>query len=151
MDSNELAELLYVAYNRDESEKYNLKKALNAGYEDLYSTAPDVLDKRMKELDIKIEQDAIKKANETIFDVVEESEKQRRVKAKEARLDELIDQMAKSLINENKIAVGEEVAEAAIDKIDKDSKKKTKTKEGGEKDGKEEKTTTRRRKTTRTI
>ena len=46
---------------------------------------------------------------------------------------------------------GEEVAEAAIDKIDKDSKKKTKTKEGGEKDGKEEKTTTRRRKTTRTI
>ena len=151
LDSNELAELLYVAYNRDESEKYNLKKALNAGYEDLYSTAPDVLDKRMKELDIKIEQDAIKKANETIFDVVEESEKQRRVKAKEARLDELIDQMAKSLINENKIAVGEEVAEAAIDKIDKDSKKKTKTKEGGEKDGKEEKTTTRRRKTTRTI
>ena len=132
LDSNELAELLYVAYNRDESEKYNLKKALNAGYEDLYSTAPDVLDKRMKELDIKIEQDAIKKANETIFD-------------------ELIDQMAKSLINENKIAVGEEVAEAAIDKIDKDSKKKTKTKEGGEKDGKEEKTTTRRRKTTRTI
>lgn len=151
LDSNELAELLYVAYNRDESEKYNLKKALNAGYEDLYSTAPDVLDKRMKELDIKIEQDAIKKANETIFDVVEESEKQRRVKAKEARLDELIDQMAKSLINENKIAVGEEVAEAAIDKIDEDSKKKTKTKEGGEKDGKEEKTTTRRRKTTRTI
>ena len=151
LDSNELAELLYVAYNRDESEKYNLKKALNAGYEDLYSTAPDVLDKRMKELDIKIEQDAIKKANETTFDVVEESEKQRRVKAKEARLDELIDQMAKSLINENKIAVGEEVAEAAIDKIDKDSKKKTKTKEGGEKDGKEEKTTTRRRKTTRTI
>ena len=102
-------------------------------------------------LEIKLEQDAIKKANETIFDVVEESEKQRRVKAKEARLDELIDQMAKSLINENKIAVGEEVAEAAIDKIDKDSKKKTKTKEGGEKDGKEEKTTTRRRKTTRTI
>ena len=151
LDSNELAELLYVAYNRDESEKYNLKKALNAGYEDLYSTAPDVLDKRMKELDIKIEQDAIKKANETIFDVVEESEKQRRVKAKEARLDELIDQMAKSLINENKRAVGEEVAEAAIDKIDKDSKKNTKTKEGGEKDGKEEKTTTRRRKTTRTI
>ena len=143
LDSTELAELLYAAYN--------LKKALNAGYEDLYSTAPDVLDKRMKELDIKIEQDAIKKANETIFDVVEESEKQRRVKAKEARLDELIDQMAKSLINENKIAVGEEVAEAAIDKIDKDSKKKTKTKEGGEKDGKEEKTTTRRRKTTRTI
>ena len=32
LDSNELAELLYVAYNRDESEKYNLKKALNAGY-----------------------------------------------------------------------------------------------------------------------
>ena len=80
LDSTELAELLYIAYNRDEAELFNLRKALNSGYEDLYSTAQDVLDKRMKELDIKIEQDAIKKANETIYDIVEESEKERRAK-----------------------------------------------------------------------
>ena len=146
----ELAELLYVAYNRDESETFNLRRALNAGYEDLYSTAPDVLSKRMKELDLKIEQDAIKKANETIYDVIEESEKQRKVRQKEAELDALIDQMAKALIEENKRSVGADVAEAAIEKIDNDSKKKkTKEKEGGEEDGKKTKTT--RRKSTRSI
>lgn len=149
LDSTELAELLYVAYNRDESELFNLRRALNAGYEDIYSTAPDVLDKRMKELDIKIEQDAIKKANETIYGVIEESEKQKRVKRKEEELDKLIDQMAKALIEENKRAVGAEVAEAAIEKIDEDIKNKTKEKEGGEEDGKKTKTT--RRKTTRTV
>lgn len=149
LDSTELAELLYVAYNRDESEMFNLRKAFNAGYEDLYSTAPDALDKRMKELDIKIEQDAIKKANETIYDVIEESEKQRKVKQKEEALDKLIDQMAKALIEENKRSVGADVVEAAVEKIDKDSKKKTKEKEGGEEDGKKTKTT--RRKSTRTV
>ena len=149
LDSTELAELLYVAYNRDESEMFNLRKAFNVGYEDLYSTAPDVLDKRMKELDIKIEQDAIKKANETVYDIMEENEKQRRVKQKEDELDRLIDQMAKALIEENKRSVGADVAEAAIEKIDNDSKKRTKEKEGGEEDGKKTKTT--RRKSTRAI
>lgn len=149
LDSTELAELLYVAYNRDESEMFNLRKAFNAGYEDLYSTAPDVLDKRMKELDIKIEQDAIKKANETVYDIMEENEKQRRVKQKEDELDRLIDQMAKALIEENKRSVGADVAEAAIEKIDNDSKKRTKEKKGGEEDGKKTKTT--RRKSTRAI
>ena len=104
----------------------------------------------MKELDLKIEQDAIKKANETIYDVIEESEKQRKVRQKEAELDALIDQMAKALIEENKRSVGADVAEAAIEKIDNDSKKKkTKEKEGGEGDGKKTKTT--RRKSTRSI
>ena len=149
LDSTELAELLYVAYNRDESEIFNLRRALNAGYEDMYSTAPDVLDKRMKELDIKIEQDAIKKANETIYDVIEKNEKQKRAKRKEEELDKLIDQMAKALIEENKRAVGADVAEAAIEKIDKDSKKKTKEEKVGEEDGKKTKTT--RRKSTRSI
>ena len=150
LDSTELAELLYVAYNRDESETFNLRKALNAGYEDLYSTAPDVLDKRMKELDLKIEQDAIKKANEAIYDVVEENEEQRRAKRKEEELNKLIDQMAKALIEENKRSIGQDVAEEAIEKIDKDSKKKeTKEEKGGDKDG--EKTKTTRRKSTRTV
>ena len=154
LDSTELAELLYIAYNRDEAELFNLRKALNSGYEDLYSTAPDVLDKRMKELNIKIEQDAIKKANETIYDIVEESEKERRVKQKEAELNDLIDQMAISLIKQNKRSIGDDLADEAVEKIEKEkkNKKKAKTeeKEGGDKDGKKEKTT-RGRKSTRTV
>lgn len=149
LNSIELAELLYVAYNRDESEKFNLQRALNSGYEDLYSTAPDVLDKRMKELDIKIEQDAIKKANEVVFDVIEENEKQKRAKRKEQALDELIDQMAMALIEENRSSLGNEVTDKSIEKIETQNKKETEEK-GGETHGKKETKTT-RRKTTKSI
>lgn len=146
LDSTELAELLYVAYNRDESERFSLRRALNSGYEDLYTTAPDVFAKRIKELDIKIEQDAIKKANEVIFDVIEENENQRRAKQKEDELDELIDQMAMTLIEENRRSLGEDVTNGAIEKIKEDTKKtknKTKNEKGGEEDGKKTKTTRR--------
>lgn len=150
LDSISLAEFLYVAYNRDESEIFDLSKALGSGYEDLYSVAPDVWDKRMKELDIKIEQDAIKKANEAIYNVMEESEKQKRVKQKEEELAELIDQMAEALIEENKKSIGYDVAEKAIEKIEKvNKKKKVNEEKGGEENG--EKTKTTRRKSTRTI
>ena len=144
LDSTELAELLYVAYNRDESETFNLKRALNAGYEDLYSTAPDVLDKRMKELDIKIEEDAKKKANEVILNVMEENQKQKRIKQKEEELDKLIDQMAMSLIEDNKRTLGTEVVDGAINKIQNDIKKKTEEEKGGDVNGKKTETTRRR-------
>lgn len=144
LDSIELAELLYVAYNRDESELMDLKRTLNSGYEDLYSTAPDVFEKRIKELDLKAEEESIKKANEIVIETIEESQKEKRAKRKEAELDKLIDQMAMALIEENKKSLGEDVAEKAVEKIKRGRKKKTEEK-GGEDNGKEtEKTTTRR-------
>lgn len=144
LDSVELAELLYVAYNRDESEKLDLTKALNAGYEDLYSTAPNVFEKRIKELDIKIQEEATKKANEVLVEAIEEDSAERQAKAKEAKMDELIDEFAKILINDNKKSFGPDVAEKAIEKIDTKSKeRKAKEKEGGEKDVKKTKTTRR--------
>lgn len=147
LDSMELADLVYVAYNRDESDRFDLKRALNAGYEDLYSTAPDVFDKRMKELDIRIEKEAVRKANDAIKNVVEESEKERRAKEKEARMDQLISQMAKTIIEQNKRSIGPDIAEEAEEKIDKEAKKLAKEKKGGKDDGKEERTTATRRTT----
>ncbi len=41
LDSNELVDLLYIAYNRDDAEIYGIDKAGEAGYNELYSTAPD--------------------------------------------------------------------------------------------------------------
>ena len=63
--SKELIELLYMAYNRDEAETFGIDRALKAGYNELYSTAPDVYEKREKELDKIIEQKAIDKLEET--------------------------------------------------------------------------------------
>ena len=117
LDSDELAELLYIAYNRDESEIYDLRKAIRAEYDELYTTAPDVLDKRMKELDRKIEEDAIRKANDAVSEAMEESEKAKKVKQKEEQLDQLINQMAEIIIEENKTLVGEEVASRAKEKL----------------------------------
>ena len=150
LNSTELTELLYVAYNRDESETFNLQRALNAGYEDLYSTAPDVLDKRMKELDLKVEEDAIKKANEAVFSIIEENEKEKAVKRKEKELEDLIDQMAMAIIDDNKSSVGSDVADRAIEKIAVERGKR-KTKEKEEKDDEQKTKKTTRRKSTKSI
>ena len=48
LTSNELVELLYMAYNREEAETFGLDKAIQAGFNQMYSTAPDVLKKKMK-------------------------------------------------------------------------------------------------------
>lgn len=140
LDSKQLAELLYVAYNRDEADVYELDKALDAGYDDLYSTAPNVLQKRMKELDKKIEEDAQKLVNQKLKEAILDSEEEKRVKQKEAQMDELINQMAQVIIEENQDMVGKNIADRAIKKIKEDGN----TKEG--KDEKEQKTTRGRRK-----
>ena len=142
LNSNELAELLYVAYNRDDSEIYGMERALNARYDELYSTAQDVLDRKMKALDKKVEEDAERRANEALLEVVEESKKEREVREKEENLNDLISQMAKIIIDENESLVGQDIAEKAKEKIDEESKE-----EGGE-DNVEKEKTVRRRKTT---
>ncbi|MFR5683709.1 MAG: hypothetical protein ACLUD1_06560 [Clostridia bacterium] len=76
MDSYELADLLYVAYNRDEAEVYGLNRALKAGYDELYSTAPDVMEKKMKELRERIEKEAYDRANQEIERAQTELEKE---------------------------------------------------------------------------
>lgn len=128
LNSEELAELLYVAYNRDESEVYDLDKALNAGYDELYSTAEDVLDKRMKELDKKVEYEAKKLANETVMEVMEERENARRVKQQEAEMEDLIRRMASYMVEENESLIGKDVADVAKKKINREGKKEEKVK-----------------------
>lgn len=143
LNSNELAELLYMAYNREDADIYQLNQALNARYDELYVTAPDVLDKRMKVLDQRIEEEAIRKANEKLLEAAQESEKEREVRRKERDLQDLIGRMAKMIIDENEQLVGEETAQRAKEKIDEET---AKNKRKGGKANEEKETTTRRRK-----
>ena len=117
LDSVQLAELLYIAYNRDDAEIYDLDRALNAGYDELYSTGEDVLSKRMKELDKKIEMDAQILANDSLKEAMTESEQQRAVRKKEEQMDELIKQMAQIIIDDNKEIVGADIAQKAKEKV----------------------------------
>ena len=116
LDSNELVELLYVAYNRDEAEVYGVDKAIRAGYTELYSTAPDVLDKKMKAIDKEIEEKALEKAKSVVDKV--KSEKEKIVEKKEETMEELIDDFAKLIINDNKRYIGKDIADEAISEID---------------------------------
>lgn len=145
LDSTELIELLYVAYNRDDSDMYNLNSLLGAGFEELYSTAPDVLEKRSRELDKKIEEEAKKKANEKVLEAVDETERQKEVRKKEENMNKLIDEMAKMFISDNERYIGEDIANKAKEKIDEESEEK-----GGKVDDKKEKTKTTTRRTRKT-
>ena len=128
LNSNELVELLYMAYNRDEAEVYGLDKALKAGYDELYSTAPDVVDKQMKALDKEIEMEAIEKAKQKVSEV--KTEKQRKLKEKREQKEDLVDELARLIIKENEQTLGKDIAKDAIEKIDKEKNKE----EGGTKD-----------------
>ncbi len=141
MDSNDLAELLYVAYNRDESETYGIDKALKAGYGELYSTAPDVLDKRMEAINKQVEEKALELAKQKVDEV--KSEKEKIVEKKEQNFDNLVQELAELIVKENKDYVGKDVAEEAIKRIKNESTKE----EEGDSDVKEEKKTARTRRT----
>ena len=139
LDSNSLADLLYVAYNRDDAEVYGVDKAIQAGYDELYSTAPDVLDKKMKALNEQIEKEAFDKANQKVMEA--KSDKQKALEKKQDSMEDLIDQMAKMIIEQNKNIVGKEIAQNAIEKVNQDKAKrkgrpkKQEAEEGGTKRG----------------
>lgn len=137
LSSKELVDLLYVAYNRDESERFGIDKAMKAGYDELYSTSQDVFEKKIKVLDNEIKDKAIDLANETIEKV--KSKSQQIAEDKQSKFEELVKKMAEIVISDNKSYVGEDIANKAIKELNNDSM------EGGEVTNEKEKRTTRKR------
>lgn len=62
MKSDELAEMLYIAYNKDDADVYNIKKAIDNGFYRLYSTAQDVLEKKKIAIDNQVAEQAVNEA-----------------------------------------------------------------------------------------
>lgn len=117
LNSIELSELLYVAYNRDESDILGIERAIAAGYDSLYVTAPDVLDKKKKNLDKVIEEKAWNLANKAVENARTKSKKEKEIEEKEENLDELIKQMAQVIVEQNSRRLTKEVADGAINEI----------------------------------
>lgn len=91
LSSEEIAELLYVAYNRDDSELLQFSKALDGQYDALYSTGKDVLEKRQAKLDAEIAEQAVELATDSIvradkYKQIEELKKEQRIKEKATEL-----------------------------------------------------------------
>ena len=133
LNSLELAELLYMAYNRDEAETYNLEKEIRAGLMEMYSVSTDVFEKKLQLLDKQIQDEAIDLANQNIEKA--KSKLQKMAEKKEEEKDDLVQQMAKLILEENKDYIGDEVAQEAIRELEKqleeeekkEQEKKTKT------------------------
>lgn len=68
--SEDLAELLYIAYNKDEADTYSVRKAIENGYYRLYSTSEDIQTKKRKALDKEIEEKAIAMAEEALTNAI---------------------------------------------------------------------------------
>ncbi len=130
-----------MAYNRDDSEILNLQNALRSGYNDMYTTAPDVLDKRMKELNKVIEQKAVEMAQNSL-EKAQNNKKYVEVKRRESQIDELAKEMAVAILEENKKYVDGELIDMAKEDITNES-------EGGNKDVQEKKTRGRKKATSK--
>ena len=81
----------------------------------------------LKALDEQLQRDALKLANEKIQEV--KSEKEKLLEKKEKSFDEILIEIAKDLLKKNKLRIGKDVAEKAIEKIDEERKTKPKKKE----------------------
>ena len=120
LSSVELADLLYFAYNRDEAEVYGVDKAIRAGYNELYSTAQDYMDKKMDILDKQIEKEALDLASEKVAQV--QTEKQKEYQRKVETEDDIINNLAQLIIQENEAMLGKDIAEKAKEKVRKERK-----------------------------
>ena len=115
-------ELLYLAYNRDQSEVYTLRNALNSEYDKLYSTAKDVLETKKQRLERQVEENAAKLAAKSIIDADKEQREKLRQEAKireraEEMVDEYKDEMSNSLYKAAKEKVkNTDIQEAIQDK-----------------------------------
>lgn len=74
LDSNELADLIYTAYNRDDKSLLSVKEAIESGFYRLYSTAEDAFIKKRKMLKSEIENEAKIKALVALKDAIENDE-----------------------------------------------------------------------------
>ena len=121
LDSKELVELLYMAYNRDDAEVYGLNTVLDAQYDSLYSTSQDVFEKKLRYLDRIIQEKASEKANEAVEKA--RSKAQEAAENREQNMDELINSLAQIIIKENRQYIGADVAEQALKEIEEEEEK----------------------------
>lgn len=126
LDSQGLIELLYNAYNREDADVFNAKQAMAAGFEEMYSTAPDVFDKKIKLLDQEIQNKAVKIANEAVNEA--RSDKEMMIRLREQNANNMIFDFAENLIKENENYLGKDIAEDAKVKL---RRKKKETQKGG--------------------
>lgn len=121
LNSFELVELLYNAYNRDDSEMFSVEKAIEAGYDELYVDAESAIDKKIVALNNEIQSRAKEEAKKALDEVLDErNEELRNI---ENNIDNVIEELAKQMILDEAKNIPNKVKEQAIEKIEKIERK----------------------------
>mgnify|MGYP007131981917 CR=1 FL=1 len=130
MNSTQLVDLLYTAYNRDEAEVFSVDRAVRAGYNELYTTAPDVLDKKMRKIDEKIEEKALEMINNSVLEA--RNAKEQEIYEKEMQFARLVQERAEMILNQNESYLGKDIVDSAkeIIKRKRNTKKEKEVVEG---------------------
>lgn len=130
LDSEELTELLYIAYNRDEEQIYQLDRALDAQYDALYSTSKDVLQKQRDRIDKQIDDMAVDLASDRLLEadnILKDREKlnnELRERTIEI-IEEYKNQLSPDLYNETKKIIEEKTEQEEKEKENKKEESKT--------------------------
>ncbi len=124
LNSFELVELLYNAYNRDDSEVFSVEKALEAGYDEIYIDAENVIDKKIMALNNEAPQRAKEAAQKAIDQVLDERSEE--LKEIEENIDDIVAELAKQILADETTKIPQDIKNEAIEKIDKEKNKKKK-------------------------
>ncbi|MBO5348865.1 MAG: hypothetical protein J6A89_03485 [Clostridia bacterium] len=119
LNSQELVELLYVAYNREQYDIYDFETYMNnSEYQSLYTVSENILDKKMKAIDEEI----IKKANMRAveaFEIVSEEERIKRqaIEEKNKKMQEYINALAMRMVDNESASMGKRATKLTKEKI----------------------------------
>ena len=117
LSSEEICELLYIAYNRDDSELLQFSKALDGQYDALYSTGKDVLEKKEEKLNAEIDRKAMELATESIVraDKYRQIEKLKREQKIKEKANNLVEQYRDQMDEATYEGAREEIKKAKIE------------------------------------
>ena len=121
---------LYIAYNRDEEQIYQLDRALDAQYDALYSTSKDVLQKQRDRIDKQIDDMAVDLASDSLLEadnILKDREKlnnELRERTIEI-IEEYKNQLSPDLYNETKKIIEEKTEQEEKEKENKKEESKT--------------------------
>ena len=130
LDSNELAELLFIAYNRDDEGLFQINKMLDAQYDALYSTGKDVLEKKQEKLNQEINIAAIDLTTDSILRA--DKKKQEEDKINEQNKNKAIRDKALDILSEYEAQLDPRVFELATKEISDTAKEDSKNNSDGE-------------------
>lgn len=109
LNSQELIELLFISYNREQHDTYNFEDYISqSSFNAFYSVSQDVLEKRMAALDEEIQ----RKSTERAFDAYQRSSRKRarilqEIKELEQNKENLINEKAEKVIDKEVAPLGE--------------------------------------------